>query len=79
MRFRKRWLAGSILVVRDRITSRFSARLPGGFGIITHEGPEIRPDLPDAVNVFPVGNEFLIKRTYRKEVGRSRKYWLQGV
>jgi hypothetical protein len=37
IRFRKRWVAAFNLAVTNRITSRFTDRLPG-FGILTHVG-----------------------------------------
>src|SRR5258705_13272354 len=67
MRFRKRWLARVNIVLTNRITSRFAARLPG-FGILTHVGRKSGRVYRTPVNVFRVSEGFLIALT---STGRS--------
>jgi deazaflavin-dependent oxidoreductase (nitroreductase family) len=73
IRFRKRWVAAFNLAVTNRITSRFSARLPG-FGIVTHVGRKSRKVYRTPVNVFRVLEGFLIALTYGRE-----SEWVKNV
>jgi deazaflavin-dependent oxidoreductase (nitroreductase family) len=73
IRFRNRWVAGFNLVVTNRITSRFAARLPG-FGILTHAGRKSGKLYRTPVNIFRVPEGFLIALTY----GRDSE-WVKNV
>ena len=73
MRFRKRWLARINIVLTNRITSRFAARLPG-FGILTHVGRKSGRVYRTPVNVFRVPEGFLIALTYGRE-----SEWVRNV
>ena len=73
IRFRKRWVAAFNLVVTNRITSRFAARLPG-FGIVTHVGRKSGRIYRTPVNVFREPDGFLIALTY----GRDSE-WVKNV
>jgi deazaflavin-dependent oxidoreductase (nitroreductase family) len=73
VRFRKRWVAAFNLVVTNRITSLFAARLPG-FGIVTHKGRKSGRIYRTPVNVFRAPNGFLIALTY----GRDSE-WVRNV
>src|SRR5580658_2162518 len=73
IRFRKRWVAAFNLVVTNRITSRFAARLPG-FGIVTHVGRKSGRVYRTPVNVFGAPEGFLIALTY----GRDSE-WVKNV
>ncbi len=73
IRFRKRWVAAFNLVVTNRITSRFAARLPG-FGILTHVGRKSGKVYRTPVNVFRVPEGFLIALTYGRE-----SEWVRNV
>ena len=73
MRFRKRWLARINVVLTNRITSRFAARLPG-FGILTHVGRKSGRVYRTPVNVFRVPEGFLIALTYGRE-----SEWVRNV
>jgi len=73
MRFRKRWLARINIVLTNRITSRFAARLPG-FGILTHVGRKSGRVYWTPVNVFRVPEGFLIALTYGRE-----SEWVRNV
>jgi deazaflavin-dependent oxidoreductase (nitroreductase family) len=73
MRFRKRWLARINIVLTNRITSRFAARLPG-FGILTHVGRKSGRVYGTPVNVFRVPEGFLIALTYGRE-----SEWVRNV
>jgi deazaflavin-dependent oxidoreductase (nitroreductase family) len=73
IRFRKRWVAAFNLVVTNRITSRFAARLPG-FGILTHVGRNSGRVYRTPVNVFRAPEGFLIALTYGRE-----SEWVRNV
>jgi deazaflavin-dependent oxidoreductase (nitroreductase family) len=73
IRFCKRWAAAFNLVVTNRITSRFAARVPG-FGILTHVGQKSGRVYRTLVNVFPVSEGFLIALTYGRE-----SEWVKNV
>jgi deazaflavin-dependent oxidoreductase (nitroreductase family) len=73
IRFRKRWVAAFNLVVTNRITSRFAARLPG-FGILTHVGRKSGKLYRTPVNVFRATEGFLIALTYGRE-----SEWVRNV
>ena len=73
IRFRKRWVAAFNLVVANRITSRFAARLPG-FGILTHVGRKSGRVYRTPVNVFRAPDGFVIALTY----GRDSE-WVKNV
>src|SRR6202795_3692365 len=73
VRFRKRWVAAFNLVVTNRITSRFAARLPG-FGILTHVGRKSGKIYRTPVNVFRATDGFLIALTYGRE-----SEWVRNV
>jgi deazaflavin-dependent oxidoreductase (nitroreductase family) len=73
IRFRKRWVAAFNLVVTNRITSRFAARLPV-FGILTHVGRKSGKVYRTPVNVFRVPEGFLIALTYGRE-----SEWVRNV
>jgi deazaflavin-dependent oxidoreductase (nitroreductase family) len=74
IRFRKRWVAAFNLLVTNRITSLFAARLPG-FGILTHVGRKSGKVYRTPVNVFraPEGF-FIIALTYS-----SQSEWVKNV
>ena len=73
IRFRKRWVAAFNLAVTNRITGRFSDRLPG-FGILTHVGRKSGRLYHTPVNVFREPDGFLIALTY----GRDSE-WVRNV
>jgi len=73
VRFRKRWVAAFNLVVTNRITSLFAARLPG-FGVVTHVGRKSGRVYRTPVNVFREPGGFLIALTY----GRDSE-WVRNV
>src|ERR1700741_1533401 len=73
IQFRKRWVAAFNLAVTNRITSRFSARLPG-FGILTHVGRKSGMVYRTPVNVFRASNGFVIALTYS-----SQSEWVKNV
>jgi deazaflavin-dependent oxidoreductase (nitroreductase family) len=73
IRFRKRWVAAFNLVVTNRITSRFAARLPG-FGILEHVGWKSGRVYRTPVNVFRAPEGFLIALTYGRE-----SEWVRNV
>jgi deazaflavin-dependent oxidoreductase (nitroreductase family) len=73
IRFRKRWVAAFNLVVTNRITSLFAARLHG-FGIVTHVGRKSGRVYRTPVNVFRESDAFLIALTY----GRDSE-WVRNV
>jgi deazaflavin-dependent oxidoreductase (nitroreductase family) len=73
IRIRKRWVAAFNLVVTNRITSRFAARLPG-FGILTHVGRKSGKVYRTPVNVFRAPEGFLVALTY----GRDSE-WVRNV
>jgi len=73
IRFRKRWVAAFNLVVTNRITSRFAARVPG-FGILTHVGRKSGRVYRTPVNVFLAPGGFLIALTYGRE-----SEWVKNV
>jgi len=73
IRFRKRWVAAFNLVITNRITSRFAARLPG-FGILTHVGRKSGRLYRTPVNVFRAPEGFLIALTYGRE-----SEWVKNV
>ena len=73
IRFRKRWVAAFNLLVTNRITSRFAARLPG-FGILTHVGRKSGRVYRTPVNVFRAPEGFLIALTYGRE-----SEWVRNV
>jgi len=73
VRFRKRWVAAFNLVVTNRITSLFAARLPG-FGILTHIGRKSGEVYRTPVNVFRAPDGFLIALTYGRE-----SEWVKNV
>jgi len=73
IRFRKRWVAAFNLIVTNRITSRFAARLPG-FGILAHVGRKSGRVYRTPVNVFRVPEGFLIALTYGPE-----SEWVKNV
>jgi deazaflavin-dependent oxidoreductase (nitroreductase family) len=73
IRFRKRWVAAFNLLVTNRITSRFAARLPG-FGILTHVGRKSGKVYRTPVNVFRAPDGFLIALTYGRE-----SEWVRNV
>src|ERR1700731_13028 len=73
IRYRKRWVAAFNLVVTNRITSRFAARLPG-FGILAHVGRNSGRIYRTPVNVFRAPEGFLIALTYGRE-----SEWVKNV
>jgi deazaflavin-dependent oxidoreductase (nitroreductase family) len=73
IRFRKRWVAAFNLAVTNRITSRFTARLPS-FGILTHVGRGSGRVYRTPVNVFRAPEGFLIALTYGRE-----SEWVRNV
>src|ERR1700741_595524 len=73
IQFRKRWVAAFNLAVTNRITSRFSARLPG-FGILTHVGRKSGKVYRTPINVFRASNGFIIALTYS-----SQSEWVKNV
>jgi deazaflavin-dependent oxidoreductase (nitroreductase family) len=73
VRFRKRWVAAFNLLVTNRITSLFAARLPG-FGILTHNGRKSGKVYRTPVNVFRAPDGFIIALTYGRE-----SEWVKNV
>jgi deazaflavin-dependent oxidoreductase (nitroreductase family) len=73
LRFHKRWVAAFNLVVTNRITILFAARLPG-FGVLTHTGRESDKVYRTPVNVFRAPDGFLIALTYGRE-----SEWVKNV
>jgi deazaflavin-dependent oxidoreductase (nitroreductase family) len=73
IRFRKRWVAAFNLIVTNRITSRFAARL-SGFGILTHVGRKSGKVYRTPVNIFRAPEGFLIALTYGRE-----SEWVRNV
>src|ERR1700736_5168368 len=71
IRFRKRWVAAFNLLVTNRITSRFAARLPG---ILTDVGRKSGKVYRTPVNVFRAPDGFLIALTYGRE-----SEWVRNV
>jgi deazaflavin-dependent oxidoreductase (nitroreductase family) len=77
IRFRKRWVAAFNLIVTNRITSRFAARLPG-FGILTHVGRKSGRVYRTPVNVFRAPEGYLIALTYGRDSEWARNVLAAG-